>query len=353
MSALIMAALLAGAPAAAEPIPLSVWNHPSGTAEHLQSGLACPQDIGTGFQRVALTTYDGFGLDVSCGWNSRSAKITVYMTRGQSLAAAYAGAKQALVEHGQAAHPVGISDGGVQAGGLSWLRAEYREDGDVRSDIWMADLHGWVLLYRATYPAAETALVKSALDEVTTIVKASAGARLDLCAKTPPPVRKGRPAKGGGPAGAEGLMTAIVRAAADDNRAQGKAAPAEPIVYCVEAPLPDKDRNLLLWRGVTSTGDDAKVDRLTPMTVTAPPALQIEPDPGLSLIASELSPDARGERWVATLQDGERTLIFANFEGRPPEKLTADLMRRVLAGKARLVGSYNAGDKSISVTIPK
>jgi hypothetical protein len=290
---------------------------------------------------------------VSCGWNSQTAKITVYMTRMPDLAAAYAGAKASLVEAGQAVHPVLVSDGIVQVGGVSWLRAEYKEDNAVRSDIWMADLHGWLLLYRATYPEADAAGLSRALDDITGIVRASAGARLDLCAKTQPPERKGRVAKDEGPAGAAGLMAVIAGAAAGVEPEKGAAQPPEPIVFCVEAALPAKDRNLLLWRGVTARGEDARVDQVTAMTVDAPPALQIAHDETLSLISSELASGRGVERWVASMHNGGRTVFFANFDGRPSEKLTAPLMRRILDGKAQPLGSYSAGDKTITINTSK
>ena len=57
-------------------------------------------------------------------------------------------------------------------------------------------------------------------------------------------------------------------------------------------------------------------------------------------------------RWVATLRNGDQTLIFGYFDGRPSPDAAADLFAAIIAGKAKPVGSYGAKGKNITITMP-
>ena len=347
MSGLILAALLMAPPVLPTEIPLSVWSQPSGTAQHLQSGLTCPQAFGA-FRLARLTAYDKFGFDVSCQWVSGASRITVYMTRASNLTSAYVGAKASLMQVAQAENPVLVSDATVSQGGLSWLRAEYTIDGGGRSDIWMTDLRGWLLLYRTTYQVADAPLIAKSLDDMTKLVRDTAGQHLDLCAKTAAPPRPGKLAQNEKANDVMGALLGGITAAAGGD----KDAPAEPIFYCVEDRLPGKDRSFLSWRGVTAEGVDARVDRLTPVTMDPPLALDTAYDDGISAILGELGGGKPVERWVARVQQGTRTIIFGYYDKRPSATLLAPLMTRILDGTAESLGSYDADGKTINVQIP-
>ena len=355
MRGLILAGLLMTTPAwaADKPeTPLSVWRlGDDGSAEHLQTGLRCPAALGD-FRQVGTTTYDGFGLDVSCGYNAAGAAITVYLTRMGGLEAAFTGAKQSLVERAQAKHPSLVSDGKAPSGGLDWLRAEYQEDGGVRSDIWMTEVRGWVLKYRATYPAADAEAVSAKLATLTDLVRASAGARLDLCARSSRPERRGKELRDKSRTAELGLMGALLGSVAQAAAKDAKAAPAQPIVFCVEEPLAAKDNHLLSWRGVMPDGQDAHVDRLTPMTVGVPPALETALDSMGNLIVAERSGSKAPERWMATMEAGGKTSIYAYYDRRPSAETLAPLMARILDGKAQPIGGYSVDGKNLNITVP-
>jgi hypothetical protein len=358
MRALILAGLVAAAPAIAETPaaagkaqqapPQSVWRPlADGEVEHLQSGLRCPVTLDD-FRRTGITTYDGFGLDVSCGYNSRTVVLTAYLTRGVGADAGFAQAKSDLLQAQEARHPQLVSDGGATLGGLQWLRAEYAIDDDTRTDVWMTDLHGWALEYRATYPARDAAAMSAGLAKLTELVQASAGAHLALCAKSQPPARPGKLMKS---KPADDLMSALLGGAAAAGVAEAKATASVPITFCVEDPAPSKGAGLLAWRGVTPDGEDARVDRLTAMTMGPPPALETELDETGSVIAAELH-GGKAERWTATVSDGKQVSIFANYERRPAAKVLAPLMLQILDGKARPIGGYSIDGKTITVNTP-
>jgi hypothetical protein len=198
MRALILAALLVATPALAQPRtdkPQSIWRtEADGAVEHLQSGLRCPKALGE-FTQGDIVAYEGYGFDVGCGFSGRRGAITVYLTKlpGLDAARSYEGAKLAVGQNALFAGARELSDGPVQQGGLQWRRAVYATDA-LRSEVWVADLHGWVLKYRATYPPADAADVARQLEAMTEIARTSAGARLGACARSQPQDRRGRPA---------------------------------------------------------------------------------------------------------------------------------------------------------------
>jgi len=92
------------------------------------------------------------------------------------------------------------------------------------------------------------------------------------------------------------------------------------VIYCPEEPLAAGEIPALAWRGVTAEGADAGVDRLTLMSLGPPPILQSARDELGALVEGDRKGGARSERWVASVQDGPRTLIYGYFEGRPSAK---------------------------------
>lgn len=368
MRALILAGLLVATPVLADTSaargparedgekapPQSVWTiENGGEGRHLQSGLSCPAQLG-GFNRTPLTVFDGFGLDVACGYNG-SAVITLYFSRGFPLEQAYAEAKTAVTRSYEARNPLLKGETQVERGGLKFRRAEFELDGGaMRSDVWMTDIHGWVLKYRVSYLPKDADAALAEVDLLTAQVRKSAGAHLDLCAKSQVPARPGKAVKARRNS-ADNTMAALLAGAgamvAADEASEEEKAAAVPITYCVEGPVVRKDVGFLGWRGVTPDGEDARADRLTAMTVGPPPTLDIALDELGAIMAAELTGKG-GERWQATYEQKREVFIFGQFEGRPSPELAAELLERILSGKARAIGSYNLDSKSISIVTP-
>lgn len=336
--------------AAEPPVPLSVWENPQGEAKHLQSGLRCPEAMGR-FARTYLVTYDAFGLDVSCGYNAPGAIVTLFLYRRGDLDAGFAEAEAQLAANPLLNDPAEVVDGPVDVGGFRWRRARY-EGGGKRADLWMAPLEGWTMKIRATYDAAATQAVEAQIEALTRSALASAGPQLKACAKAPPPERAGRPVEqAGAEAAADALVGALLGGAAAAAARQGRAEPSKAVVFCAEAPLEHPAWPMLAWRGVTPDGEDAKVDRMTAMTLGPPPVLQTAEDLELTLIFDEQSPQ-RDRRWVASLQQDGRTLILGHYDGRPPTATLAPLLRDVLDGKARPLGAYTDDGRTVTIVTP-
>jgi hypothetical protein len=327
--------------------PLSVWRlGADGDAEHLQSGLACPA-LFHGYKRVDLHVYDGFGLDVSCNYTAPDVILTLYMTRRTGAADVDAAMEEARREFlgGRADwHPQLSSDTRPTIGAIAWHVLVYGDD-QGRDGIWIADLDGWTLEFRITDTIAADGHARSDIAAMTQMVVRSAGARLDLCAKSSPPDRHGVPVKDGKDRTATALMSAATAAAG-----YGLAAPAPtPVTWCVEQPIHGAPADLLFWRGVRDDGTDAGTDELTAMTKGPPPALMVANDPTTALIEKQLG---RPSVWTASMGDGDQTSFYGYFTGRPAPETLAALFQTILAGKAHPISGYNAKGRSITIDLP-
>jgi len=327
--------------------PQSIWTRSGdGTLEHQQSGLRCPRSLGP-LTRHATRIYDGYGLDVSCGYSAGDVVITVYLTRGVSPDPGLAEAKAQLEQRLPAKL---LFEGRAAQGGLDWRKAEYVVEDAVRSDIWIADLHGWAVKYRATYPAAQAGSAAAELASLTETVLASAGKHLALCDKAAAPNRQGEritDQKQLSEFSIRGGLLGAITLAAEKEKGAG---PADPPAFCVEQPV--ENTRFLFWRGVRADGADAQVDRLTGMTMGPPPVLETTRDGLGDLVAAEASEKPQPQHWTAALSKDGRTMIFGYFEGRPSAEQLAPLMQEIVTGKATPITAYSVEGRDVNVSVP-
>ncbi len=333
-------------------VPASVWvPKEGGGAEHLQSGLLCEPQV-YAFHRVDVHVFDRFGLDVACGYGDGETALTLYVTRtppGYTLAVGYALAKDAILKGSPQRHPVLISDEQVDSGGLKWSRAIYGEDGYVRTALWLAMLSpGWSFEYRATYPADHEGAADAALAKLTQMAVESAGRRLKLCEAHSAPARAGvllTDVDAGRKLAAASSLMGI--------RNQGPDAQPAPAAWCAEAPVQQGPIPLLHWRGVDEDGADARIDKVTVMTMEPPPTLELAP----SRLPAGQPDGAAGrpapDRWIAIQTRGVRTVIFGYFDGRPEPQAAAALFVQALQGKAPALGGYDPESGGIDLSAPK
>jgi hypothetical protein len=336
-------------------IPQSVWRRDADDAyESLQTGLRCPTSQPGGLARDGtVTTFDAFGLDIACGYNAPAdgVVLSLYLTRLPDVDAAFADAKKQLIDHFGAGHAKLLSDGPAKMGGLDWREAAYEITDGGRSDVWMAYVGGWMIEYRASYPAAKADAARHGLETLTGLVQATAIPRLQICAKGPAPARRGKPVTDKKYAEVGLLGSLLSQAAAMDSKDSKQLKPATPIIFCPEQPISQDGKPLMLWRGHNLDGEDAEVDRISAMTIESPLDLDIAVDGLGNLIATEAS-GHKVQRWTASLSDGKSTRIFAYYNGRPPASLTAPLLLDILSGKARSLGGISADGKTISISTP-
>jgi hypothetical protein len=343
--------------ARSKPVPKSIWSTTDGgDSSHLQSGLTCPSQMGD-FQRLDVFAYKQSGLDVSCNYRNRQLDlITLYLTRreSESVADDFDEAKRELVQVTTEAIPLPDAQQLDVDSKRSWQRLIYSEhDGALHSGVWIADLNGWTLEYRATYTPADEAVVLAEMGLLTSNAEMSAGEHLSLCNKSAIPVRNGIAVTDKDEISNYSLMSGIVAAAGhmDDKASSEK---KRTVIWCVENPVPDTNSDVLLWHGIFDDGSDASADRVTLMTVESPTTFLSAPDPDANQILSELNKAPKGlaSRWSVTMQDGDKTSFFAYYEGRPDGAALARLMDTFADHGLQPLSSVSSSGKNITIAVP-
>jgi hypothetical protein len=221
-----------------------------------------------------------------------------------------------------------------------------------RDTIWMADLDGWTLEYRLTYNADLEAQALADVTAMTEQVEATAGRRLDACAKSSaPPDRTGVVAPLDDHSQADALMTAIAAASAFDKKSRGEAStPPRPILWCPDKSASAGELGLLFWRGVYEDGSDAGADKVTATTTAEPVALVAASDPGMALIDQQLN---RPKRWQATVSDASGAKrLYGFFTARPTLQALGALYVAILRGQAHALSGFDPSSHKITISAP-
>lgn len=358
MRAILAALLWLGGPAAwaeiaenpkpAEQIPQSIWKvEADGALTHRHSQLACPV-LSAAFRRGKAVVYDRAGFDVSCGYNRQGGAITMYLTRhGQdTLQDDYADAKRQLVEHEASASLVSETPVPLTTA-VPWLTAIYTEkDGLLETGIWMAEYSGWMFEFRATYAPAARADFLAQMEKLAAAAE-PARRHLARCAKSGPIVRGGTPVTDKAVIASSMMMLSLMGGAGE--AAAEDASKASPLYWCAEGPLGGVPA--ILWHAVNEDGSDALADRVTPITLDEPIALQAAPNPLAALFSDDKAGD-NPAKWYASIRTGKQTWFFAITSGRPSAESLTALLRDIIGKKARPVGGYSVDGKSITITTP-
>jgi hypothetical protein len=288
---------------------------------------------------------------VSCNYLKAPTDVTVYLTKGHGdrVEAAMAEAKRELLQFRATRHPTFVSDARSNESGLAWMTAFYALDGGFRTGIWMTDLDGWTLEYRATYATADEATVISDLKAFTAIVQQTAGAQFDVCSKSVPPARRASAISDKKDLEQSAIMTSVIDGALLSLAQQGKETPAPPTIWCVEQSLGKPDHAMLFWRGVGQDGADLQTDRITLATMGPPPTLVIAPDSLAGFVESQAKGNHKAPRWAASMENAGGVLIYGYFDGRPSKETVANLFESILSGQARSIGGYGANGKTITI----
>jgi hypothetical protein len=263
-------------------------------------------------------------------------------------------AKRELEQFGGARHPQFVSETKSKGDGLDWTTATYTEDGGLRDEIWIADLSGWTLEYRTTYAAADEPQVTDEIKAFAAAVRASAGARLQTCAKAPPAERHATPVTDQAEIDSASMMTSILGGvggvAADRQSSQPLPAPT----MCVEQTGRYENIPLVFWRSLAADGSDQLLDEVTTVSSGAPMTVSFAGG-GLSGLINSLAggkPD-KPMQWTATFDRQGQTLIFGYFSGRPSVDQMGDLVAGMLTGKIKPVGGYAAKGNAVTIFMPQ
>jgi hypothetical protein len=332
------------------PIPKSVWNVDGrGNALHLQSALHCDAEIND-YKRINIITYDRFGLDVSCEYlDDNRNLITIYLTRrsGRTLSDDFTEAKRELTAVTPEATPMADEAQKVVPPDLQWLHLIYSEHaGAINSGIWIADLDGWTLEFRATYPADHAPAVLDQMSAMTTGAQNTAGMHLNACAKAAPVVRSAKRIIDKDKLMQLTLMSSITAAATDDS----KPSPVEE--WCVEQTIDDPQMPMTFWRNINSDGHTGPVDRVTLMAVGDAPTFVSSADASVSVILGKLGARSDAICHTVTTTEQDRIFFYAYFDGRPDADSLVGVARDVLTHKAGILSGYDKTKKAITIVTP-
>jgi hypothetical protein len=332
---------------AAPEAPKSVWRIDEfGIATHLQTGLTCPAKIAT-FERTLLSAYEGFGYDVGCSLDAPGVgHIAVYLAKREKGAAStdFAHALAAMKEASPDATPVESSRPTIGQSASFSSAALASKDG-ARSALWSADLSGWTLTFRANYPADKEKDVVTALAALAAEAEDGAAKNLAACAAAPKVERNGARVPDGELITRLALIGGLSAQESEERPAREKYQR-----WCVEEAFRDPQVPLLFWRNVADRNDDGRLDRLTLMTMEEPPTWNIAANRAANLLIDKANEPAPIIHELTETQ-GDTTLMFAFFRGRPGLAILAPLVRDIVLGKARPVAKANG--KTGVVTIPK
>jgi hypothetical protein len=337
--------------AAVEPVPVSksIWRvGADGAAAHVQSTLNCPAQIGE-FRGGKATVHDAFGLDVSCTFDlPNAARITISLTKrnGQSLQDDFNAARAAIAAH-QPDRDMIEGPAELIAGSRPALSTAYAiDENDATTALWLTNLSGWTLKFRAFYLDHARTETMEALAGLSRQVQSTAGVHLAGCAAAPPVVRRGVQITDQEFARHLSLIAGMSEQAGTESVA--------PLPrnerWCVEDKIDAREAPMLYWRNVATGGSDGPVDRLTLMTEEEPPTWLLSANAAANLLVD--AKDAPGALiHQLTEPRGGKIFMFAHYRGRPPLAQLAPLVRRIIAGQAKPIARYDP--KTNTVTLPR
>jgi hypothetical protein len=336
---------------APQPLYKSIWQvDDKGAIIHLQSGLSCDPENNT-FRRTDVRAYKPTGLDVSCNYiDAWKTLITLYLTRREhnSLADDFAEAEREMLRVSPDASPLPSSG---ETGGLR--SALYRRSGgSIKEGIFIGDISGWTLEYRATWTNDEDATVFAEVAALTTRARESAGGHLERCAKSSVPARDGvAVASDKSAMNVAFTASAMVEALPDSGKFTPDPA-IRPVEWCVETSITDADQTMLLWHGLNEMGTTVEADRATLMTTENPLVLESYADPEFNKIETELK-RTDTPIYTVTRANGDDVDVVDYFSRRPDGVTLAHLASDLLSHKVHVTARYNAKTKSIIFATPE
>src|SRR5688572_5467250 len=179
-----------------DPVPESIWQRSDdGSGIHQQSGLRCPVRAGP-FRLTGLVAIDGFGLDVACIYDRAAGdRITLYLTQAapdHGFAAHLKVSLESIVMVDPEARPLPDDLPRFEPAPAAWLGGLFGYGArPLRNGVWLSDVSGWTLKFRATYDLDREQDIVAVMGELARTARASAAPHLAACAAAPVPERRG------------------------------------------------------------------------------------------------------------------------------------------------------------------
>lgn len=329
-------------PLADERVPLSIWSASSGDVTHLQSSLACAQRVGA-FERTDLNTFDNYGFDVGCGYSTDTAVVSLFFNRRATTSASddFEGAKNAIMLRfpGAKIAPPPVS----QPSGMAFSSASFESSSGIREGVWVADVSGWTLTLRATYKQSHEQEVIDLLSALAAKTTTSAAPHLSACSGASPVERKGTEIRD-----KDRVMTLSLIASVSEAVGTDKARSPVSETWCAESPAGDEQIPMLYWRNIAMTENAGHADRLSLMTMDAPPFLLVSGNPTAGLVDDESSKSGSAV-FQLTAKEGKMINVYSFFSGRPSLQVINPIGKDIFIGKRTPVTSFDPGSNTITI----
>ncbi len=329
----------------------SIWREDdAGEQLHLQTSLRCPDSIGS-FERIAVSAYDGFGFDVACKYDDNDrGRITLYLTliEGVSIEDYFEQSVSSAESVTQGELRLGGGNAETFSDDPEWLIALYDVPNERRTGVWVKNLSGWALKYRATYEDAHQEATFDAMSELSDL------AHLSACALTERPIRQGSQIED-----TDILLALALLAGAQMLNTEGAdaefAAPYDgesPPVSSVEDTLAIDGKGFLLWRNIASDGKNGPSDRVTATSLNESPALEVIVDPGVTAF-HHAQEGASLDSTVFTLaiRSGNVFEAYGFFVDRPDWATLGAFADSVFSGRRAPIASVDTGSNQINLNV--
>lgn len=341
----------------AKPLSKFIWQmSDDGSALHLQSGLVCPAKWGA-FTRGRPATFDTLGTDIGCDYqNGLGTEVTMYLTQrhgqwpGDDLAKAQAELQQ--FHPGYTLLPPS-AEGALECD-APWKRVLYGGNKDtLHSGIWLRDLGGWTLEFRASYAAISAGDAVAAMNALAAQALSSAGTHLAACAAAAPVERTGTAVTDDATLMMMVILAAAATGAADIDKS--KDADAKPVAHlpenwCVE---PAGNSAALFWRNIASDNHNGAVDRLTVDGETNQQVIVVEGAPLLALVANTGARADAPLTHMVTLTQGTLIYILGIYDGRPSAADVFALARDILTEKRKPLAARDMKTGKVNIYMPQ
>jgi hypothetical protein len=293
--------------------PQGIWlRTQDGGAVHQQSKLACPA-LARGFRLTEVIANDRFGLDVGCSYESADADriaLSFTRTRGDYGFAANLEVSAFSVYFENAAIQTAREELPQFEPQQTWLGAFYRYgETSRRTGVWLTDLLGWTLKYRADFDVARQPEMLATLLALTAKARASTGPHLARCAALPSPERNGVRIS-------DAMRVKALAGAAGTAMAR----PPAGAVWCAEQGINDAMGPFLYLREASNGRD-----RLAWVAIDDPPVFDI-------VLQAPSQQDGAAAVYRLESPFEGRILIFGFFEGRPAVELLMPAVRSSFIG---------------------
>ncbi len=217
-----------------------------------------------------------------------------------------------------------------------------------RTGVWVKNLSGWALKYRATYEDAHQEATFDAMSKLSDL------AHLSACALTERPIRQGSQIED-----TDILLALALLAGAQMLNTEGAEAEfaasydgESPPVWCVEDTLAIDGKGFLLWRNIASDGKNGPSDRVTATSLNESPALEVIVDPGVTAF-HHAQEGASLDSTVFTLaiRSGNVFEAYGFFVDRPDWATLGAFADSVFSGRRAPIASVDTGSNQINLNV--